>query len=847
MTDYNYREKNWRPNFNNFIIYLIPILLALVIFLLSRPDFTPKVLAAAPLRGNSGDLWADIVIGKSSFGEDTPGEVVSYKTMNPGGVTIDRSVRPNRVYVYDGSNSRILGYKSLGICKNNTSKACTVDSDCSSSVCVIQVGGQLGKKTADIVIGQPDFTHAACNGDSNFQNYPQRAPASAKSLCSMPESQISTTEGGSYASLTVDKQGNLYVADFDNNRILKYTSPFTTDRTADSVWGQSDFTGNSCNRGQGIGHPANNTLCFRSPYNEGFSAGTDIDKSGNLWVTDNQNDRVLRFSKNSSGIISQTANLVLGQPDFVSANTGSSLNQMHAPVAVRTDQSTGRVYVADSLNNRILFFDPPFSSGMTATGTFASNLHNPTGIDFDTLGQGIWVNDTGNNQVVLFNSKGSPIKVLFKDTYQPNGGCGSSTVDYYNGCINLQTDPSTGQKVCWANMCNVTGSIGIDVDGNIYPGGNSFEQDVFRFKAPIPTPVQGKVYSASSRFYYPPDSYNFLYGSRGFASPRSIVVAGGQFIVADQSRIMYWNIPNGLNDLTNGKPADGVAGTSNFNVPDPWGYLTLAAQGNQYLWVGHMGYIEVYSLPLTFGAKPLKTAVSVYNTGIPVLGGGQIANQWNTNEYWADLEVSPDGQSLWASQPFYNRVVRIRNPFTSPVIDVVLGQKTAVDSSCNQGDPNYPPIPSDNTNYPLNYLCNPGGMKFDRNGNLFLSDHWLEVSGNFRMLQFNSNIFSASSSSALFDPPASRSIPNSATWKPAFDSANHLVVGFNGYRGSRFPGVFTNPLIQTAADKYLNDYYSMPVYSVFDQSDNLFVSDLDRGRILIYKNPLNTSHPTPTP
>jgi hypothetical protein len=62
---------------------------------------------------------------------------------------------------------------------------------------------------------------SACNGDSGFQSYPARAPASASTLCGEKEAQLSISEGGSGASMAIDTrvghQGDLYVADFENN------------------------------------------------------------------------------------------------------------------------------------------------------------------------------------------------------------------------------------------------------------------------------------------------------------------------------------------------------------------------------------------------------------------------------------------------------------------------------------------------------------------------------------------------------------------------------------------------------------------------------------------------------
>src|SRR4051794_5817827 len=64
--------------------------------------------AATPVRGKAGDGWADKVFGQPGFGQITPNQVTRRRLFNPGGVIVDRSVRPARVYVYDGGNSRVL-------------------------------------------------------------------------------------------------------------------------------------------------------------------------------------------------------------------------------------------------------------------------------------------------------------------------------------------------------------------------------------------------------------------------------------------------------------------------------------------------------------------------------------------------------------------------------------------------------------------------------------------------------------------------------------------------------------------------------------------------------------------
>jgi sugar lactone lactonase YvrE len=748
---------------------------------------TLTVTPREPIRGVEGDLWADVILGKPDFSEITPNEVVPYKVLNPGGVFVDRSVSPGRAYVWDSGNSRILGI-DLATCYAGASPC-----------------------SAQIVIGQPSGSdHSACNGDSAFQRYPIRAPASASSLCGMPEITLSPLEWKSYATMTADAQGNLYVPDAFNNRVVKYVSPFTTDTVADEVWGQSDFSGNLCN--QGAGSPTASTLCFTVG---SFSAGgVELDPAGNLWVADNGNNRVLRFPKNSvTGVIAKTADLVLGQPDFVSHDTGAGLAAMYFPASLRFGPN-GRLYVADTNNNRVLVFtpNPDFASGMAAAD-FGSQFAAPYGMETDPAGDGLWVNDTGNSMIELWDWNGSTVKkVLGKDTYQPDGHC-----------------------VQW--LCYSGGGIGVDTAGSVLPSIFVYVQDVVRFSAPIPTPQSGLVYQPDKRFFYPPEGYNFR-GNKGLRSASGVATYGNQLLVADGGRVVFWN---GLNTLTNGKVFDGYVGSTVFNFQfNCCGYLKTDSTGK--LWVqGYTEGIYAYQLPLTNQEAPLARILTP-GSSVPVLGGGSL-----TLGFYIDgLVPSPQGGSLWVSDTFNHRVLRIRNPLTSPVVDVVLGQTDAAGNLCNRGL-----VPAPNTGTDLvadaTMLCHPGALSFDRLGNLFVSDHGPEVEGNWRLLRFAGGLFPTSGPTTLFAVAATKIFPYrggqpAITFEPAFDSANRMVVGYNSYLGGNFVGVYNDPAgPSTDPDTYLNDFGSWPSGITFDANDNLYVGDANRSRLLIYHKPVAPS------
>ncbi len=789
---------------------------------------TPPSVA---VRGVAGDLWADKILGQFDFNEFMPNRVTANRVFNPGGVIVDRSVRPNRVYVMD-SNSRILGYNHMGTVTSGNAgdigKPCTSNSDYPGAICTIQEG-----RPADLVIGQPSLDRGACNGDGNFQNPPNRTPASASTLCTTSEFQVSTTEGGSLANMFVDNMGNLYTPDWNNHRVLLYISPFTTDTVADAVWGQADFSGNDCNRGRGFGKPDAQSFCFPSYLDDGFVAGVALDSGGNLWVTDNANNRVLRFPFNAGlGHADYVANLVLGQPNFTTSGVGIGMNQMHSPAGVRV-ASSGRVYVADSQqgnngNGRVLYFDPPYTNGMSATGQLNYDFWLPTGMEFDISG-GLWVSDRKENQMLLFSNPNTITKVLFKDVPNAAGVCGGP---YVGDRPRVKYPGDTWQDYDLSNMCDAGGSIGVDSDGNVYAAARNWVQDVWRFPAPIPTPQVGIAHSSDARILLPYQLGEFNATTMdSLWAPNGVAVTSDQLIISDHSRILFWNNPLTVN---NGQAADGYVGTSDplrFNNPPTYGRIRQDKSG--HLWAVRGGDIQVYQLPLISAEAPFK----VLQSPLPVLGGGTIT--WGTDLYVGGLAPSGDSSWMWIADPSRNRVFRISNPLTSPLVDIILGQNSLSEVSCNQGRGQS--LPSQTS------LCKPGAVVLDPQGNLYVSDHALEIEGNHRLLEYDASLFPTNLASPLFAIPASRVIGanNSFTgrcdslcgpFEPAFSSTGMMVVGVNSYIGGRYPFIYQNPLVNEK-HTLLKDYGSMPYSAVFDDQDNLYIVDQNRGRALIYRTP----------
>jgi len=207
--------------------------------------------------------------------------------------------------------------------------------------------------------------------------------------------------------IAFDKAGDLFVADFDQGfggDVVEFKPPFTNGMAASVVIGKPGFGVDGC-----TGSP--DSLCG--------PAGIAFDSSGNLWVADELqcnslgkfcNNRVLEFGPDQNGNFAngQAAILVLGQPDCTSTkcnypNGKPSQQNMCAPASVGFD-SSGDLFVADELNNRVLDFQPISLKPPTPQPTCTANL-SPNIV----IGQPDWVS---GNAATTQNGLDTPLAVI---------------------------------------------------------------------------------------------------------------------------------------------------------------------------------------------------------------------------------------------------------------------------------------------------------------------------------------------------------------------------------------------------------------------------------------------------
>jgi sugar lactone lactonase YvrE len=366
---------------------------------------TPAQAYFAPSNGQA----ATLVLGQPNF--TSGGAATTQSGMNnPYGVAVDPTT--HKVFVADSDNFRVLRFASLYALTNGAAaEAVLGQSDFTSN----------GYATTQSGMNYPigvfvDSSGRLWVGDSNnnrvlrFDNASTIASGTnANGVLGQPDftsNSSATTQSGMYQpeSVFVDSSGRLWVADSWNNRVLRFDNAASKSNgaNADGVLGQTDFTSNGFATTQnGMG----------TPY------GIYVDSSGRLWVADWGNNRVLRFDNAASKANSANADGVLGQPDFTSGTQNTTQNGMYNPYGVAGDNSSGRLYVADSKNNRILVFNSAASlvKGANASfvlgqkdfttsshGTSATTLYVPIGVFYDQVTKVLLTADTGNNRVLMY-------------------------------------------------------------------------------------------------------------------------------------------------------------------------------------------------------------------------------------------------------------------------------------------------------------------------------------------------------------------------------------------------------------------------------------------------------------
>ena len=623
---------------------------------------------------NPSRIEPDAVYGQADFAS---------RTANPNGVTKNSIRSPwalafdpaGNLWVADSGNHRLLRFNVASL--------------------------ENANPDADLVIGQRDFNAGSANRGS---------------------SDTGPSGFDTPAGLTFDAQGNLYVSDSGNARVLKFAAPLAGDARATAVLGQVDFTGR-----RALAEPGSTTLAG--------PAGLAVDRSGKLYVAVPNDNRVMIFNPNyASGA---AAAELLGQLSFTSnapnanAFPQASGSSLYGASDVKTD-AEGNIYVADMGNNRVLCFPPNSRSATRVWGQIdfsanganqikAGSINGPykLAIDYSRSPYALYVSDTGNHRVLVWKDavrfrSGDPADLVIG---QPDLRTGLPNVDTRNAQRPSSTSLSSPKGVA------------VDSSGNLYVA-DSGNNRVLRYPRPMnqsgrvtPDAVFGQADFNSST--------SAAVGAATLRSPSGVAIGpDGNLFVSDTGNNRVLEFAGG----GGGAPAIRVYGQPNFSsavapasptaqtVAGPTG---IFVDPGSNLFVADTGANRVLVFPNTQTAPP-SGAVAAYvigqdrfNTAAAGAGAGGFRSP-------SDVAADANG-SVYVCDAGGNRVLVFPSllflPASGGTAIAAIGQRDANTTGPNWNSPDGLATAEG--------LAGPLGILIDRRDTLYIGD-----AGNNRVLHF---------------------------------------------------------------------------------------------------------------
>lgn len=749
------------------------------------------------------------ILGQGSYYSSAANKVDGLGFNYPSSVAIDGNITPNHLYVADTDNNRVL-------CWGNIDDA-------------------FAGKPADKVLGQPNLY-------TNRDNSEDVLPVT-----------LYEPKG-----LWVDDRGYLYVCDSLDNRVLVFEPPIHDDVFPEFVIGQSSYYQNAPDAGGpvsdfGFNYPSNvlvtsdhtvfisdmynnRTLGFEDPADPGkdsladivlgqpnfssyfanqgsaspndsslfYPAGLALDQEGNLWNADSNNNRIVMYPYpfNVSG---NQSVVKLGQPDFASSYinwdgvnnndnfSGAYPSGLELPEDVLIDAS-GRLYVADTWNNRVLRWDDPTSpTDINADFVFgqggdfyteapnyqgtpgADSMDAPTGLNMDAMGR-LYVVDRGNHRVLRFDSPG--------DDYNASAVCGQVTMS--GGAPNR-----------------------LDAAGLDYPYDIAFD------------------YNSSSLHVYVVDQTN--------------------------NRVLGWEswqdaLAGASADIILGQPDeysnDGGCDRNKFYFP-----TAVNVDSNSVVWVSDSQNSRVVGFEDPFTKDLLGDYLLGQTSFVEAYANGQTGTPGaSTLNFPGGIDATPTGTGLWVADNANNRVLFYSDPYNiGPAASIAVGQQ-----SMSGANPNDPDVSEKTLNGPLDvfvdisnnlYVCD----SFNNRVLLYYPPHSTGEGADrvFGQLdQFNTNEQDIGSTVSAFglntpssvaysdrdilfvsDASNSRILGYFKPSDPAQDTAADIVYGQNG--------CFSCGGYATMTDVG-PDNLSNPNGLALFKEDRLFVADSGHNRIMVF-------------
>jgi sugar lactone lactonase YvrE len=387
--------------------------------------------------------------GTAGFSGDG-GPAINAALFNPSNVFVDRD---NNLFITDSLNNRIRKVDDTGnittIAGNGTQgfkgdggPATAASLNIPSDIAIDDKGNlfiadrfnnrvrrvDAATKIITTIAGNGDFRFSGDNGPALQAGMDPRGVAingegnlliadldnSRIRIIDLPTGRITTVAGTGSRSLTgndgpavnaalnlptcvtVDGAGNLFIADQANNRIRRVdagTKNISVEAGTDIILGDNNPAINSR-----LGNPID----------------LAIDKAGNLFIDDFENNRVRRVDAGTGIITTVAGNGMLGfNGDGILATEAG----LASPRGIAVDEA-GNLFIADTLNNRIRRVDAATGIITTVAGNgragfsgdsgpaAGASLSTPSGVIIDR-NKNLFITDSFNNRIRQVNVRGT--------------------------------------------------------------------------------------------------------------------------------------------------------------------------------------------------------------------------------------------------------------------------------------------------------------------------------------------------------------------------------------------------------------------------------------------------------
>ncbi len=383
------------------------------------------------------------------------GQATAAELYYPGGVLLDAA---GNMYIEDTDNSRVRKVSTSGIITTilgTGTAGFSGDGGLASAAKTYYPRGLVFDATGNLYVSESFnqrirkintagiITTIAGNGTAGFSG--DGGPATAAELHNPYQ-------------ITFDVAGNLYIADFDNNRIRMVN----TAGIISTVVG-TGTTGIGTGSYGGDGGQA--TLA-----NLYAPCGVGFDAAGNMFIADVSNNRIRKV--NTAGIITTYAGTGTGA--YSGDGGQATAAELYNPYWATTDP-VGNVYFSDSKNNRVRMIN---TSGIISTiagnGTGAysgdggqatvAEINYPSGISFDAGGN-MYFADGWNHRIrkVTNVAQSAGIEKYIANNENiivyPNPSSGSFQITYTGNIDELKVLDMLGQIVYEAKPKTTNASL----------------------------------------------------------------------------------------------------------------------------------------------------------------------------------------------------------------------------------------------------------------------------------------------------------------------------------------------------------------------------------------------------